>query len=133
MAPEIGVTILVSSNGTFRKEGGRGEAETKTTTMNVRRRSDEYGEAWLRRFGTRASSVVSDVLNHRSVTDRGLLLNIYTPEVGMVSVPLYVLVEDANWCNGLSPNERGECEVLPATYLSSVIYDALQNMAGSES
>ena len=95
-------------------------------------RNNVYGTDWVKKFSSRASKVVADVLENRDVKDTKLWVNVYVPSMGIMSVPLYELLQDPQWRNDVHADKRAQCKVLQDTYLAAPIYDALQKMAAEK-
>ena len=87
-----------------------------------------YADQWLGRWSDRARKIALQVSKSEKVTDKNLEVRVYVPSQGIVEVPLYMLLEDPEWRNGVVANARNQCKVLDDTFLAAPIYYRLHDM-----
>lgn len=87
------------------------------------------GHAWVERFRSRSQAIIADVLGNRTVSDTALFVPVYVRGQGFIMLPLHILLSDPDWIGDAKENSRTQCEVLPNTFMSAVIYAFLQEEA----
>jgi hypothetical protein len=96
-------------------------------------RNASYADHWLGRWGDRVAKIVKNIVNGETVQDTTLEVRVYVPSQGIVHLPVYQLLTDSEWRNGVEPNARNQCKVLDDTFLAAPIYQRLQDMGNPES